>query len=198
MENTLPPLDETYWNNRYANNETGWDMRQVSPPIKNYIDQLTDKTQRILIPGCGNSYEAEYLAQNGFTDITLIDIAPLLVKDLQEKFKRYPAIKVIHGDFFEHIGVYDLVLEQTFFCAINPALRNGYVKKMHELIAPGGKLAGVLFNCTFEKAGPPFGGDADEYQLLFSPRFELKNFGSCYNSYPKREDTELFITCIQK
>lgn len=198
MENSLPPLDENYWNTRYANNETGWDMRQVSPPIKEYIDQLTDKNSRILIPGCGNSYEAEYLAEHGFTSITLIDIAPLLVKDLQEKFKTYPSIHVIQGDFFELKGEYDLVLEQTFFCAIDPALRDEYVKKMHALLVPGGTLAGVLFNCTFEKAGPPFGGDAAEYKLLFSPYFELKNFAPCYNSYPKRKDTELFITCIQK
>ena len=198
METHLPPLDETYWNNRYANNETGWDMRQVSPPLKEYIDQLTNKHLRILIPGCGNSYEAEYLAQNGFANITLIDIAPLLVQDLKEKFKTYPSINIIHGDFFELQGTYDLVLEQTFFCAINPALRKNYVQKMHQLIAPGGKLAGVLFNCSFEKEGPPFGGSAAEYIIIFEEYFLLKTFEPCYNSYPKRNGTELFITGIKK
>jgi hypothetical protein len=29
-------------------------------PIKNYIDTLKDKDIAILIPGCGNTYEAAY------------------------------------------------------------------------------------------------------------------------------------------
>ncbi|MBC7641686.1 MAG: thiopurine S-methyltransferase, partial [Flavobacterium sp.] len=32
------PLDQTYWDNQYKANATGWDLGQVSPPIKNYID----------------------------------------------------------------------------------------------------------------------------------------------------------------
>jgi 2-keto-3-deoxy-6-phosphogluconate aldolase len=68
-------LDEQYWNNRYINNETGWDLRQVSPPLKAYFDQLENKNSSILIPGCGNAYEAIYLAEQGFTNITVIDIA---------------------------------------------------------------------------------------------------------------------------
>lgn len=198
MNTALPALDETYWNNRYVNNETGWDLRQVSPPIKEYIDQLTNKNLRILIPGCGNSYEAEYLAQNGFTNITLIDIAPMLVKDLQEKFKTHPAVKIIHGDFFELKGEYDLVLEQTFFCAIGPSLREAYVKKMHELIVPDGKLAGLLFNCTFEKPGPPFGGAAEDYKIILEEYFQLHTFRPSHNSFQKRQGTELFIICIRK
>jgi hypothetical protein len=51
--------------NVIRSNETGWDLGQVSPPLKAYIDQLTDKNLRILIPGCGNSYEAEYLLEKG-------------------------------------------------------------------------------------------------------------------------------------
>lgn len=60
-------LDEFYWNTRYQTNDIGWDIGSVSPPIKAYIDQLTNKQLRILIPGCGNTYEAEYLLQQGLT-----------------------------------------------------------------------------------------------------------------------------------
>ncbi|MDO8993629.1 MAG: SAM-dependent methyltransferase, partial [Daejeonella sp.] len=49
-------LNESFWNERYRLNDTGWDLGHVSPPLKTYIDQLTDKNLRILIPGCGNSY----------------------------------------------------------------------------------------------------------------------------------------------
>jgi hypothetical protein len=78
-------LGEAFWNNRYDTADTGWDLGQVSPPLKAYIDQLENKNLRILIPGCGNTYEAEYLLQQGFEDVTVIDIAPTLVASLSTK-----------------------------------------------------------------------------------------------------------------
>ncbi len=191
-------FNENYWNNRYLENQTGWDLQQVSPPIKNYIDQVVDKSKSILIPGCGNAHEAEYLAQQGFTNITLIDIAPALVLSLQNKLQHYPQIHIIQGDFFEHVGNYDIVLEQTFFCALDPILRHQYAVKMHQLLHNNGKLVGVLFDTIFEKEGPPFGGNAAEYKTLFEPYFTLQQFKPCYNSYSKRQGTELFMILQKK
>ena len=135
MENRA--LNKEFWNQRYVDNNAGWDLGEVSPPLKEYIDTLTNKSLRILIPGCGNSYEADYLLQKGFTNITIIDIAPDLVQRLKEKHKENSNIKILLGDFFEHASQYDLILEQTFFCALDPALRKKYVSKMHELLAEG-------------------------------------------------------------
>lgn len=151
-------LGETYWNNQYNAQTTAWDLGQVSPPIKEYIDQLESKELRILIPGCGNTYEAEYRLQQGFTNVTIIDIAPTLVKELKNKFTGNKNINIILGDFFNHTGEYDLILEQTFFCASNPLLRKIYVAKMNELLTDNGKLVGVLFGKEFEAKGLPFGG----------------------------------------
>lgn len=191
-------LDHTWWNSQYIANTTGWDLGEVSPPLKAYIDQLTNKELRILIPGCGNTYEAAYLLQNGFTNITVIDIASALVAQLKEIYKGNPYINIILGDFFEHEGEYDLILEQTFFCALNPALRKDYIAKMHELLAANGKLAGVLFNRAFEQQGPPFGGSKEGYVPMFERHFNFKIFESCYNSFSKRDGTELFIILMKK
>lgn len=192
------PLGETYWNNQYEADATGWDLGTVSPPLKEYIDQLTNKDLRILIPGCGNTYEADYLLQKGFTNITVIDIAPALVAKLKEKYKGNPHIHIILGDFFKHEGAYDLVLEQTFFCAINPPLRKDYVAKMQELLVPGGKLVGVLFDREFEQQGPPFGGCKCQYEPMFEKGFIVKTFEHCNNSFIKRKDTELFINLVKQ
>jgi SAM-dependent methyltransferase len=147
----------SYWNNRYQQHETGWDMGQVSPPLKAWFEQLPNKQISILIPGCGNSYEAAWLLENGFTGITLIDIADLLVKKLREVFSQYtdPPLRLIAGDFFAHAGSYDLIIEQTFFCALAPSMRKDYIEKMSALLKPGGKLVGLLFDRPFE-GGPPF------------------------------------------
>jgi methyl halide transferase len=191
-------LNKNFWNNRYINKTTQWDLGTVSPPLKKYFDQLENKNLRILIPGCGNAYEAEYLLQLGFTDITLIDIATDLVEKLQLKFKNNPNIKVIEGDFFFHKGRYDLIVEQTFFCALDIILRPEYAKKMHELLKENGKLVGLLFNREFETEGPPFGGSLDEYQNYFNPYFKILVAELCYDSFPKRANTELFIIFLRK
>lgn len=184
----------TYWNNRYIQKQTGWDIGAVSTPLKTYIDSLADKKQRILLPGCGNSYEAAYLLEKGFSAITLIDISQILTSQLEQKFKPVlnKALTLITGDFFDFHGQFDLILEQTFFCALPPARRPDYARKMHELLAVEGKLAGVLFNRAFE-SGPPFGGDEAEYRKLFNPYFVLEKLEPCYNSIPARAGTELFI-----
>lgn len=196
--NSTNGLGQDYWNDKYLNQATGWDLGQVSPPLKAYIDQIEDKNLKILIPGCGNSYEAEYLLENGFTNINLIDIAPELVERLKSKFRFNPNINIILGDFFEHEGEYDLILEQTFFCALDPILRKEYVDKMAKLLKKGAKIAGVLFSRIFEMPGPPFGGTKEEYQELFKDKFDFKIFEPCTNSFEKRSGSELFVVMTKK
>lgn len=186
-------LSQEYWNNRYLQHQTGWDIGTVSTPLKEYIDQLSDKQISILIPGGGNSYEALYLLEQGFTDVTVIDLAPAVTEKLKKQTESYQShIKILTGDFFELTGQYDLILEQTFFCAIDPALRGHYVTKMSELLKPKGKLVGVLFNRSFE-AGPPFGGSEAEYRTLFSSTFQQIHIEPCYNSISPRSGSELFV-----
>lgn len=186
-------LDKNYWNNRYLKGETSWDIGNVSTPIKEYIDQLDNKNIAILIPGCGNAYEAGYLLQKGFTNVTLVDISTVAAESVQEKFKAYGnKLKVIRGDFFDLQEKYDLILEQTFFCAIDPSMRKNYAQKMYSLLRQNGKLAGVFFDRPFE-GGPPFGGDKNEYMNLFAPLFDIIVMEKAYNSIEPRKGTELFI-----
>lgn len=191
-------LDQEYWDNRYKEDAVAWDLGMVSPPIKEYIDQLENKDIRILIPGCGNTHEAEYLLNQGFTNITVIDISPTLIEKLQQKFSNYPNLTIRLCDFFEHSGEYDLVLEQTFFCALHPDLRPNYVAKMHNLLTENGKLVGVFFNHEFPFEGPPFGALQEHYIAFFEDLFHLKKMEHCHNSAEKRKDEELFIHFIKK
>lgn len=190
--NTADSLfNEQFWTNRYLHGQTGWDIGHLSAALQEYISQLNSKELKIFIPGCGNAYEAAYLQEKKFTNVTLLDISEELVNRIKERFTGQP-IRIIHQDFFEHDGQYDLILEQTFFCALDPSLRPAYVQKMYSLLKPGGKLVGVLFNRFFE-GGPPFGGNKEEYESLFSPLFSIKKMELCYNSIPPRRDTELFF-----
>lgn len=195
MEN----IREQFWENRWQQHQTGWDLGTVSPPLKNFIDTLENKNTRILIPGCGNAYEALYLIEKGFTNVTVIDIASSPVKKLNQTLQNIPhpdTVRTLCGNFFDHNGIYDLILEQTFFCAIDPSLRNAYADKCHELLDSGGKLAGVLFNREFE-GGPPFGGNITEYQTYFSPLFSSVSMVPCTTSATPRLGSEVWIELIK-
>jgi SAM-dependent methyltransferase len=186
------PLDQDYWDGQYKANATGWDLGVVSPPIKNYIDTLKNKDIAILIPGCGNTYEAAYLLEQGFTNVTVLDIAPTLVKIIEQKFVNNTNIQVLLGDFFSHQGEYDLIIEQTFFCALPPIMRQKYAWKMHDLLSENGTLSGLFFDRTFE-VGPPFGGSQEEYQFLFKNAFHFIQLEKSADSIAPRSNSELFF-----
>jgi len=186
-------LSSEYWNTRYEEKDTGWDLNEVSPPIKNYIDQLTiDVTSKILIPGCGSAHEATYLISKGFTNIHILDFAQDPLNKFKLKHPYFPTSHLHGEDFFIHNGKYDLIIEQTLFCAIDPNSRTLYAKKCSDLLNEGGRLVGLLFNRSFP-AGPPFGGSRDEYFQYFSSYFSEIYMEPCFNSIAPRSGTELFI-----
>ncbi|MBK9335659.1 MAG: methyltransferase domain-containing protein [Lewinellaceae bacterium] len=187
------------WEKRWQAGQTGWDLGAASPPLIEYADQIPSAKRdlRVLIPGCGNGYEAIHLLENGFSNISMVDIAPTAVERLQQRLDTavpgwQGQLQVLCADFFALEGPYDLILEQTFFCALEPVQRPDYVQKMHRLLAPGGVLAGVLFDRDFE-GGPPFGGHSDEYRALFEPLFEIQTLAPCYNSILPRAGAEVFV-----
>lgn len=186
-------LNKDFWENKYANLETGWDTGGITEPLKFYIDGLKNKELSILIPGAGNGYEAEYLFQNRFKNVDVIDLAKRPLSNLKSRVPDFPDSQLIQGDFFELDKKYDLILEQTFFCALDPALRPAYAKKMSELLHSNGKLAGVIFDFALSETGPPFGGSREEYLRLFEPYFNIKTLEKCYNSIKPRMGNELFI-----
>ena len=187
-----------FWQQRYEKNSIGWDMGRVSPPLKAYIDQLPEsaKDQAILVPGAGNAYEVGYLYEQGFTNVTLVDFAPAPINAFAKRYPDFPPEQLICADFFSLSGElyqFDWILEQTFFCAINPRRRDEYVAQMARLLKPQGKLVGLLFNMEFGRQEPPFGGSKKEYQQRFQSHFDVEIMAPSYNSHPARQDSELFI-----
>lgn len=190
-------LNKEYWENRYKTDSAKWDIGHVSTPLKEYIDQLENKDIKILIPGAGNAYELDYLIEKGFHNVTVIDFAQQPIDAILSRNKSLEK-HIIQGDFFNHTETYDLIIEQTFFCALNPNLRENYVSKMHDLLSEKGKISGLLFNFPLTEDGPPFGGSYEEYVNLFSEKFILKTLEPAYNSIKPRANTELFFTFEKK
>lgn len=191
-------LDKNYWENKYRAQATGWDLGKISTPLKTYIDQLDDKYLNILIPGAGHAHEAEYLWKRGFKNITVVDIAKAPLDNFKIRVPDFPRNQLIENDFFKLKNSYDLIIEQTFFCALSPDLRKDYALQMHNLLKPKAKLVGLLFNFPLTSDGPPFGGSKKEYELLFKDYFYIKKMDIAFNSLKSRLNKELFFIFEKK
>lgn len=185
-------LSSEYWNNRYLKNETGWDIGHPSPAI---IDFFTDKNKdsNILIPGCGNSYEGEALHKLGFDNLVLADFAEETKRNFLDRCKEFNAANFHVGDFFQLEGKFDFIVEQTFFCALTPSMREDYVLKMKELLHQDGMLVGLMFDAPLNTEHPPYGGCKEEYLDLFGKHFNQVSFEKCSNSIEPRAGRELWI-----
>lgn len=188
--------ENEFWSKRYEEGRTGWNIGFPSTPLKTYIDQLENKDLKILIPGAGNAYEAEYLFGQGFKYIYILDISKAPLEEFQKRNPAFPSHQLMNENFFTHEGKYDLIFEQTFFCSFPPLKNNRilYAKTMSQLLSPIGKLVGVWFDIplTEDLVKRPFGGTKEEYLSYLLPYFEPVVFEKCYNSIEPRKGNELF------
>ena len=191
-------FNAAYWQQRYQDKQTGWDTQSITTPLKTYFDQLTNRELRILIPGCGNAYEAEYIFSNGFKNVFVADVAPAPLENFASRVQQFPKEHLLLQNFFDLQGQYDLIVEQKFFCAISPGLRASYARKCAELLVSGGRVVGLMFDTDFTHEGPPVGGSAAEYRQYFEPYFHFRHFERAYNSIPPRQGRELFINLQKK
>lgn len=188
--------ENEFWSKRYEEGRTGWDIGFPSTPLKMYIDQLENKDLKILIPGAGNAYEAEYLFAQGFKNVFVLDISKAPLEAFQKRNPDFPSGQLLLGNFFEHEEKYDLIFEQTFFCSFPPLKNNRilYAETMARLLFPKGKLVGVWFDIplTGDLVKRPFGGTREEYLSYLSFHFEIVVFEKCHNSIEPRKGSELF------
>jgi len=189
----MTELTSDFWEDKYLQGYTGWDIGQVSDPLRGILDEETDRALRILIPGAGNAWEAEYAWKSGFKNVFVLDFAPSAIASFKKRIPHFPDSQLIEADFFKHQSTYDLILEQTFFCALHPSLREDYARHMHELLGDSGRLRGVMFDAPKNTDAPPFGGTANEYRALFAKYFSEVDIRPCTRSIAPRAGQEVEI-----
>jgi protein-L-isoaspartate O-methyltransferase len=157
------------WENRYQEERTGWDRGTASPNLLYWIESKMLKPCRILIPSCGNGYEALVLAEHGF-DVTAIDIAPTPIKNLKNILQANQlTAKIIQADFFtwKPEKTFDAIYEQTSLCALNPEQWQDYEQCLYSWLKPNGKLF-AQFMQTDQDSGPPFHCEISNMTRLFT------------------------------
>ena len=181
------------WQKHYDEDDLRWDLEVVSPPFVYLWETKRIQPCRTLIPGCGRGHEVLFFAQQGF-DVTAVDFASGAVNLLKRSLEDNGVYaRVMNLDFFELPlelnGQYDLILEQTFFCAISPNNRSRYAQTVHRMLKPNGRLI-ALFYETGEEGGPPFNTTPDQIWEQFSKYFMIEELDKTSHSAERRKGKE--------
>ena len=181
------------WQKHYNEGDLRWDLEEVSPPFVHLWEEKRIHPCRMLIPGCGRGHEVLFFAKQGF-DVTAVDFAPGAVERLNHSLnEKGVRARVLNLDFFELPvelnGQYDLILEQTFFCAICLEDRPRYVQTAHRMLKPNGRMV-ALFYETGEEGGPPFNTPPDQIRVQFSKYFMIEKLGKTPHSAERRKEKE--------
>ena len=200
--------DAAFWAELYRIGDTGWDQGGPSPGLLDFLkDDLSAQhaaplqTGRALVPGCGHGHDARALAAAGF-DVTGLDVVEFAVREAARRAgaEGLKKIRFVQADFLNPParlrGPYDLIFENTFFCAIDPDHRDRYVESAASLLKPGGFLLGVFYTIRPE-TGPPFGATREELVERFGRRFTLI-MDRVPRSISRREGKELLMLWRRK
>jgi len=184
----------SYWEQRYQEGSTRWDLGQAAPPLQAWLLASDDLPRgRTIVLGCGRGYDAVLFAQHGF-EVTAVDFAPSAIAATTAlAAANHLPMQILQRDIFDLVpefsGCFDYVVEHTCFCAIDLSLRPQYVDLVRSLLKPGGYLLGLFF--THDRpGGPPFGSTPDDIRQSFTPTFEILSLDPVQNSVPDRQGEE--------
>lgn len=76
----------SYWEQRYRSQNTDFDWYLRFDHFKHIVAELANPSSQILVIGCGNSTMSADMYNEGFTNITNIDISDTVIKNMREKY----------------------------------------------------------------------------------------------------------------
>jgi methyl halide transferase len=190
------PSDAIFWSSLYASGGDGWELGRATPPLERWFTAHPPREQRTLVIGCGRGHEARMLARMG-AHVVAIDFAPEAIAAAQG-YADSDAVDFRVRDLFalpRDVERYDLIVEHTCFCAIDPARRDEYVDVVHQILKPQGRLVG-LFYAHGRPGGPPFSTTLDELRTRFTRKFLLAHDEVPEDSIASRHGEEILAVLV--
>jgi len=188
-----------FWNKRYLDYNTAWDIGSPTPILTNYLIK-NKKIGKVCVLGCGNGHDAlEFAKYNN--DVYAVDFAEQALNNLNEASnKNRLMINLVNEDIFNlrnnYDTFFDLVFEYTCFCAIDPERREEYFDVVHGILKKDGLLFAIFIPLDKEinRDGPPFGVDLKQIEKIISNKFEIiENKFSDLSIKPRKDREKLVI-----
>jgi SAM-dependent methyltransferase len=165
------PAGPEFWDLRYQANFAPWDAGRVPARLREFVE-ASPSTRRTLVPGCGSAWDVRFFAERGW-DVMGLDFSAEAVAAARAVLGPH-GDRVRQGDVFAPIAgePFELVYERAFLCALPRRLWPDWSRRVGELVARDGLLAGFFYLDAGER-GPPFPLHSQaELDSLLGPSFE--------------------------
>tara|TARA_B100002003_G_C14041365_1_gene501780 strand:+ start:326 stop:982 length:657 start_codon:yes stop_codon:yes gene_type:complete len=191
------------WLHFWENNETNWHSDTITQELAEYFELFElEPGDKVFVPLCGKSLDMIYIVNQGFS-VVGVEVSEFGIRQFfKENDLKYTVTKVgdfdlyssenleiYCGDFFsltsKHLNNVKAVLDRKSLIALEPDLRQKYVKHLNDIISLGVRILLVTLHYPqHQMSGPPFSVDKSEVESLFSMTFEtreLKSFNDLEN-----------------
>jgi methyl halide transferase len=192
------PSEPSYWNQLFLDGQDGWELGRPTPPLARWFTLNPPRGKRVLVVGAGRGNEARFLAHLG-AQVTAVDFAEEAVASMRALAAvENLTLDIRHQDLFTlGKGEWELVVEHTCFCAIDPSRRDEYVAAVADALVPGGELVGLFYDHG-RPGGPPFTTDIGELERRFAARFDWISDERPPDSVAARQGHELLVRLRKK
>jgi len=190
------PAESRYWDSRWQEGQTGWDLGGPHPLLGDLIGRATAfglaADARIFIPGCGRAHDGIWLVRHGYR-VVAADFAPRAVAAARQNAADLVASGSLKASDAAHMtfrvedaatcpeadqGGFQGVFDRAMFCALRPELRGAYIEALAARLQKHGLFMSLLFSDiapTPQKpkgSGPPFEVTESAVSDQLSPWFE--------------------------
>jgi methyl halide transferase len=203
-ESQIPSVSEPgFWKQAYDNGQDRWELGRAAPPLVRSVAELVgrEKIERAIVLGCGRGHEARLLRRSGVEQVTAVDFVSTAIEQARmtdgddgiNATIDWRVQDVFDLSRSDRAG-FDLVLEHTCFCAIDPARRSEWFDMVAAILRSGGVLL-ALFYAHGREGGPPFTTNRIEIEqaVLARTDFALESIEVPGDSIEKRAGQELLV-----
>jgi SAM-dependent methyltransferase len=187
--------DPKFWDTAYDEKRDGWELGEVSPPVARALRDFRGPGRAIVF-GCGRGHEARAAAHAGF-DVVGVDFAEQPIADAARLTPPDLSKRVTwrRADLFglEDEGAFDLLIEHTSYCAIDPKRRDEWMRVARRVLRPGATLLGIFYAHPRD-GGPPYATTRDDVKAaLARAGFRIERGETPEDSIERRRGDELLV-----
>ncbi|KAM0947223.1 putative methyl halide transferase [Dioscorea sansibarensis] len=161
------------WEKCWEEGLTPWDLGQPTPIFAHLLQTGNLPKGRVFIPGCGSGYDVVAIA-GPERYVVGLDISHTAIKKAKKLSSSLPNASYCTfevADFFTYqpSELFDLIIDYTFFCALDPSMRPAWANQIGDLSKPDGELLTLMFPIGDETGGPPYSVSVPAYEKLLNP-----------------------------